>query len=269
MRLFLSSLALGTTISLVATRAAAAPPYVERRQTLAPQTYAFDGAFGVARYDYGPGVSGTGAGANVELGAGVKEHIELGFALGMRFGTDGKRGAADDYARLVDFRTFGRDGDRTFLPEVRFKSEVLDLPVVELSLELRAGLNVADVAPGRFGPGTTRPGLRLGAPVSVHLGNIARLDSGVFARLVFAEDTRTGILFPADVWFQATPKLFVGPHAGILLSNPGSTTSIQLGAGGGYQVADSVDLKAQFLFPAVNDSMSNFGLGVGVQLRVE
>lgn len=269
MRFFFSSL-VAAIVSLSAVgSASAAPPFVERRQTLTPRTYAFDGAFGLGKYDDGPGVSGMGAGANVELAAGVKEHIELGFALGMRYGTDGKRGAADDYAKLVDWRTFGRDGDRAFLPEVRFKSEVLDLPVVELSLELRAGLSVADVPPGSVAVGTTRPSIRLGAPVSAHIGTIARVDSGAFVRLVFANDTRSGILFPLELWFQPTNRIFVGPHGGILLSSPGGNASFQLGLGGGYQIAESVDLKGQLLAPAVNDGLSHWGVGLGVQLRVE
>jgi hypothetical protein len=253
----------------------AAPPFVERRQTLPGGNVSFDGAFGIGHYNTGPGSEGVGPGASLDIGFGLKQYFELGFGLGMRFGNDGQFAAADNYARLSDYRTFGVDGYPAFTPEVRFRSQIVDAPWFELSLDLRAGISVNDVPPRAGGDGKTRPAVRGGVPVSFHILKYVRIDSGAFVRLVFADDTRSGLLFPAEVWVQPIPKFWFGPHAGLLLSKPARdlyrepSESIQLGMIVGYSVASSVDLKANFMFPQIDDGTTAWGAGVGVQLRVE
>src|SRR4029079_7616334 len=128
-------------------------------------------------------------------------------------GNDGQFAAADNYARLSDYRTFGVDGYPAFTPEVRFRSQIVDAPWFELSLDLRAGISVNDVPPRAGGDGKTRPAVRGGVPVSFHILKYVRIDSGAFVRLVFADDTRSGLLFPAEVWVQPIPKFWFGPHA--------------------------------------------------------
>ncbi len=263
------SLAAASALSLSAGLASAAPPLVERRQTVPAKEVDVDAALGVARFDLGPGTTGTGAGGNFDIGIGLKQHLELGVSLGMRFGTDGKFSSADNYAKLADYRTFGADGNATFTPEVRLKSQVVDLSAFEFSLELRGGLSVGDSPPQALGEGTTRPSLRGGAPIALHVGSILRLDSGVFARVVFANQVRTGVLLPAELWIQPTSKFWVGPRTGLLISSPGGGTDVQAGLGVGYQVTSAIDLKAGFLLPAVDKTTENWGVGVGAQFRVE
>lgn len=240
----------------------AAPPYVDRRQTLAPLNFAFDLGLGVGHYDYGRGLAGTGPGGQFELGIGIIRHLELGFRQGARFGAEARAAGADTYARLYDWKTFD-NGVSTFTnPEARIRGQLVDLEVVELSLEGRLVLPFAR---------NTDVGTMFGVPLTFHLGRIARLDTGGYVQLVFNSATANAIVVPIDVWFQLTDHFWLGPQSGFVLANPGSNTRIPLGMGLGYQFASFGDFKAGFMFPAVDDQngSSNFGVGAGVQLRIE
>lgn len=248
------------------TPAFAAPDYVDRRQTLPPVTFAFDLGLGVGHYDrgsvFGAGRDGTGAGTNLELSIGIIRHLELGFRHGIRFGDEGRIAGADRYGRLYDWKTFAT-GDRPFTnPEARIRGQLVDLEVVELSLEGRLVLP--------FVP-TTRVGAMFGVPLSFHLGRIARIDTGGYVAVQFYDRTPNSLILPIDVWFQLTHRFWLGPQTGVVLDNPGSNTRVPLGMGLGYQFASWGDFKAGFLFPAIDrgEGTSNFGLGAGVQLRIE
>jgi hypothetical protein len=47
------------------------------------------------------------------------------------------------------------------------------------------------------------------------------------------------------------------------------TTSVSLGLGLGYEITHALDLKGMFLFPDINDESRDFGLGAGIEVRVE
>ena len=75
-----------------------------------------------------------------------------------------------------------------------------------------------------------------------------------------------------DVWIQASRKVWVGPMTGLVFwQYPGgaSESDLSLGVGFGYQITHYLDFKAQFLFPRINNEDRDFGLGAGVQLRIE
>lgn len=251
--------------SLFGSAADAAPSFVDRRQTLAPLHFAFDGALGIGHYDTGlptDAASGTGPGLNLELGVGIVHHLELGFREGIRFGTEGKTARAAGYARLYDWKSFDTGGQALTNPEALVRGQLIDLEVVELSLEGRLVLPFAT---------NTRVGTMFGVPLSFHLGRIVRLDTGGYVHIVFDSQTSNAIVLPLDLWFQVTDRFWLGPRAGFVLDNPGSDTHIPLGMGLGYQFASWGDFKAGFLFPAVDRPQggSNFGVGAGVQLRIE
>ena len=248
-------------ITLASASALAAPPYVDRRQTLPPVNFAFDMALGVGHYDYGR-PTGTGPGLNLELGVGIIRHLELGFRHGVRFGNEGRFAAADHYARLYDWKTFETGGSTFTNPEARIRGQLVDLDVVELSLEGRVVLP--------FATGTDF-GLMFGVPLSFHLGSIVRLDTGGYIQLVTRDGTPNAIILPFDAWFQITERFWMGPRVGFVLRNPGGATDIPVGFGLGYQFARFGDFKAGMLFPAVDDPRggSNWGVGAGVQLRIE
>ncbi|HEU4533728.1 MAG TPA: hypothetical protein VFS00_06405 [Polyangiaceae bacterium] len=253
----------------LAPAARAAPPWVERHLVLPRHDFAFDVGLGVGHHDYYDNDifndNVTGVGFNLEGAVGITEHLELGFRTGLRFADEGRGTAADLYGRLWDTDSYNLGNDTLANPEARLRYGFLRGDVVELGLEARFYLPITDGS--EFG---VAPGL----PVTFHFGDVARLDTGVLVPIIFTDDVTTIVSFPARLWFQATPRLWLGPISGVRIVNypgGGSDTQVPLGFGLGYQISSAVDLKTQFLFPDVDRSgpTDRFGAGLGLQFRVE
>ena len=246
----------------LAARADAAPEFVERRLTLPTHDWAFDLGLGIGHYDFGPNVRGAGAGLNVEGAVSVIHHLELGFRDGLRFGPDGVLGRGDQYGRLFDRETFGTRADTVSNPELRVRGQLVDLKVIELALEGRAYLPFE-----RF----TRFGMLFGVPLAFHLGAIVKLETGVYVPVIFDSPTESALSAPFNAWFQVSSKVWLGPMTGFRIDNPGARRArgdFSAGFGLGYQIASFLDFKTQFLVPAVGNP-DNFGVGAGVQIRIE
>jgi hypothetical protein len=245
------------------TPAEAAPPYVERRLTLPTHDWAFDLGLGIGHYDLGNNVTGAGAGLNFEGAVSVVHHLELGFRSGLRFGDDGLRARGPAYARLYDRESFGTGNDLFTNPEIRVRGELVDLEIIELALEARTNVPIAM---------NTRFGVLFGVPLAFHLGSVVKLDTGVYVPVVFNNPTNSAVSVPFNAWFQVSSKVWLGPMTAIRIDNPGTTqrsnTSLLAGFGLGYQITSFLDFKTQFLVPDVNNS-GNFGVGAGIQIRIE
>lgn len=249
--------------------AAAAPPFVERGITLPRHDWAFDFGLGIA-HDDGPTPTLTGAGLNLEGAVGITERLELGLRTGVRFGNEGRATQADTYGRLFDRQTFGVNGDVMANPEVRFRGAIYRGDVTEVALEGRAYLPIEQ---------NSRFGMMFGVPLMFHIGHSVRLDTGAFIPVAFYRDTFYALSFPLDVWIQATDKLWLGPMTGLRFYHFGpladgranDRTDLQLGFGLGYQIARPVDFKTMFYIPRINEDAGarNFGVGVGIQVRIE
>ena len=237
--------------------ARAAEPWVSRPITLPMGTFAFDGGLGVAHVGSGVG-SFTGGGANLEGAVGITSHLQLGVRTGLRFGTDGKILSADNYGRLFDAETFGVGNDAVANPEVSLTGAIVRAEIVEVALQGRVYLPFE---------ANTRPGLMFGVPVMLHLGGIARIDTGGYVPFVFTDPIQSGLVVPVDVWFQASRRFWIGPITGLRFRRHG--TDLRAGAGLGYQIASFLDFKAQFYFPAINQDSQAFGFGAGLQIRIE
>ncbi len=114
-------------------------------------------------------------------------------------------------------------------------------------------------------------GIMFGVPFLFHLGGIARIDTGVFVPVVFYTPLESTLSIPLDVWFQVTRAFWLGPILGVDVNLTHNYADVPFGLGLGYQVARIVDLKAQFLFPAINrtEGAETFGVGFGVEVRIE
>ncbi len=259
----LTAATLVTASLLLAPRAEAAPPFVERRLTLPTHDWAFDLGLGIGHYDFGNNLTGAGAGLNFEGAVSVVHHLELGFRSGLRFGNDGLFARGPAYGRLFDRESFGTGGDLFTNPEIRVRGELVDLDIIELALEARTNVPIAN---------NTRFGVLFGVPLAFHLGSIVKLDTGVYVPVVFDNPTNSAVSAPFNAWFQVSSKVWLGPMTGLRIDNPGtgrrSNTSLSAGFGLGYQIASFLDFKTQFLVPDVNDA-GNFGVGAGLQIRIE
>lgn len=243
--------------------ASAAPPFVDRHITLPRHDWAFDFGLGIAHNDRDNG-SPTGVGLNLEGAVGITENLELGLRTGLRMGNDGRATQADGYGRLFDRQTFGVNGDVMANPEVRFRGALYRGDVAEVALEGRAYLPIEQ---------DSRVGFLFGVPLMFHLGHSVRLDTGAFIPFVFYDPAYYAMSIPLDVWIQATDKLWLGPLTGLRFHHQGNfdRTDVQLGFGLGYQIARAVDFKTMFYVPRINETAGarNFGVGVGIQVRIE
>jgi hypothetical protein len=245
---------------LCAADASGAPPWVDRTLTLPGGDWAFDVGLGVAH----DARDDSGGGFNLEMGVGIIDRLELGVRTGLRFGDPAERSLQGDrYGRLFDRQTLVDSGSEVFAnPELRVRGALVREHVFELALEGRLVLP--------FEPGTNA-GLLFGVPLAFHLGDRVRLDMGAYVPVIFNRPVADAVSLPLDVWIQVTPRLWLGPMTGLYFQQPGdrAVTLWSLGFGLGYQFTRFLDLKTAFLFPDLNNDSRAFGVGVGIQIRIE
>jgi len=242
--------------------ASAAPPWVDRTITLPQSDWAFDFGLGIGHYD-APDPP-TGVGLNVEGAVGVTRRLELGLRTGFRFGDEGRATRADEYGRLFDRETFGTNHDDIANPEFRIRGGLVEGDVVALALEGRVVLPFED---------GSRFAAQFGVPIAFHFGHSVRLDTGAYVPVAFYDPTVFAVSIPLHVWIQATPRLWLGPMTGVrwVHRDPRDRTDMALGFGLGYSITHALDLKTMFFMPGINheEGARNFGLGVGIQVRIE
>ncbi len=246
----------------------AAPPWVERPQTLPRLVFAGNVGLGLGHVRVpAPNRDLFGPGLNLEAALGVTDKLELGLRTGVRFGDDGRLAGADAYGRTLWTETYGTGVDVVANPELRIRWTAYRGDVVEVGLDGRAYMPVEDRA--RFG-------MMFGVPLTFHAGHVLRIDTGVYVPVVFYDPAFNAIAVPAYFWFQVTDRLWLGPMFSLRSIDPGRVPSrdrrfdLLLGFGLGYQVASMVDLKTMFFFPRINDDdgLRYFGAGFGVEFRI-
>ena len=243
----------------VSASAFAAEPFVDRGVTLPARDWAFDFGLGVGHEDIGRG-GVTAPGINAEMAVSPIDRLELGLRTGLRFGDDARFVSADAYGRLFDRQTIDLGGSTIANPEFRVRGALLRHEVVELALE---GRLVVPFATGSFA------GAMFGVPLLFHIGHSVRLDTGAYIPIIFANQTQTLVSAPIDVWIQASRRLWLGPMSGFVLDTRSNVVAWSLGFGLGYQITGPIDFKTMLLFPDVNHDSNAFGLGAGVQIRIE
>ncbi len=239
----------------------AAPPFVDRNITLPRGDWAFDFGLGINHVsrpgdDFGPGF-------NLEGAVGVTRALELGLRTGLRFNWparwEGPYGA-DAYGRPFDNETYGTGNDPVANPEFHIRGALVEGDVVELGLE------------GRINLPFDRPFMVMPAmPLAFHFGHAVRLDTGVYVPILFYDQpTAVVIDFPFHLWIQATDQLWLGPLLGIrVYASDANHTEIPFGFGLGYSILRTLDLKTWLLFQDVARTPDPWGLGVGIQVRIE
>jgi hypothetical protein len=265
-------------LAVAASPARAAPPYVERGLTLPRGNWSFDIGLGVS-HDGAINNPLTGAGFNFEFGVAPIENLELGLRDGIRFGDDARAICngilcPDQAGRLYDRETIGYLNQAEIFanPEFYIRGRLAHTRVFELALE---GRLYAPFANNSFF------GMEFGVPMAFHFGDKVRLDMGVYTPVVFFDRTYYGFSFPINVWFQVTPKLWLGPEGGFRYDHQDAPAPAQrpfidhtygyLGFGMGYQLTRGIDMKWQILSPHITDNrgIDDFELGFGFQFRIE
>ncbi|HEY3819593.1 MAG TPA: hypothetical protein VGL81_20635 [Polyangiaceae bacterium] len=256
----LLALAAVTAAALAAPSASAAPPWVDRHLTMPAGTWAFDMGLGIGHV---PGPPDTAAGINLEAAVGLTDRLLLGVRTGLRFGDPGDRAIEpDDYGRLFDRQYVGGRDDVLANPELRILGALLHGPLLDLGLEGRLFVPIEG----------NQAALEFGVPIALHLGDSVRLDTGAYIPMVLDYNPPFGFIVPIDLWVQLSPRFWLGPMTGFNVVRYGddlTQTQVSMGFGVGYQILRNLDFKSMFLFPALNQDSRIFGLGAGVQIRLE
>jgi hypothetical protein len=253
--------------------AQAAPPWVDRPDTLPAGNWSFDFGLGIGHVPPPPaGESDTGVGVNFDMAVGITDRIELGLRTGLRVGDGWARGIhADEYGRLFDREYVdGADGWGAN-PELRILGALVRADLVELGLEGRVFVPVE----------SNDAAIEFGMPVAFHIGRRVRLDTGVWIPVFIPPpgyNASVGLSAPLDVWIQVSPRVWLGPMTGLVWGSvnsppnpviPSGPAAVTLGFGFGYEITRAVDFKAQFLDRDLFNDYRFFGLGAGVQIRIE
>lgn len=246
----------------ISSLSSAAPEWVERRIVLSgePVAGSVDVGMGFGHVAKAP-LGGDGVGFDTEAVLGLVSRVDLGLRLGLRVNQESAFAQADAYARF--FRPeptyeFAHRDDTFANPELRVRGKLVDVGVFELGIEGRMLLPAA--TDSRFVAG-------FGVPMAVHAGHLVKVDLGIYTT-VGAYDAAVFVLdVPANVWFQVTDKVFLGPMTGLraysnYFTNP--AFDFILGVGLGVHLTKWLDLKSQFVFPRINQGAQFFGAGIGV-----
>ncbi len=263
----------------LASRAAAAPQWVDRGLTMRQLGIAFDLGLGVATNEGAAPAATAGPGLNLDGAIGILDNLELGVRFGMRLGDGAENAQADQQGRLFDYETYGTGNDLFANPEVRLTGRLLDLSAFELGLEGRFTLPFER---------NTRFSFMPGVPMRVHLARIIRIDTGVYVPVVLHEPgivpagaavaTAVSVNIPVFLWFQATPQLFLGPLTEFRINDPNTAgslgvdhgTGVLFGAGAGYSISRFADIKGAFVFPRINGTPGpDIGFGVALGLHFD
>ncbi len=256
-------------LSTYAGRVTAAPPWVDRPMTLPRLGLALDAGLGVAHVLQPSDAGQTGAGLNLEAAFGITRNLEIGLRTGARFGGDGEVTRADAYGRLFDTETYGTGTDAFANPEFHVRGRLAHLHVVEVGLEGRAYVPFE---------ANTDFGAMFGVPVAFHFGGVVRLDTGVFVPVIFSQPAQASMSVPARIWFQPTPRFWLGPITAVRFHDVPppylrrEDASLLVGFGVGYSFGRFADFKADLIFPRVNDDRAptrDFGIGVGIGLNFD
>jgi hypothetical protein len=236
---------------------AGAAPFINRPLTLSRSDWSLDMGLGLHHIRTGnPNNDYTGFGVNLEAGVGLTSFLQLGLRTGLRIGNEGRASRADSLGRMFDTETYGTYHDTVADPEISLRWALVH-SAVELGLEGRVYLPTED---------NSDVGIMLAVPVLIHIGDVARLDTGLYVPIIFTDpDSTTLVSLPFHLWFQASHQLYLGPLLGFRFHSPG--TEVPLGFGLGYSASYDVDLKTWLMFDNVKQNAKNFGAGGGIQVR--
>jgi hypothetical protein len=261
-----TALAIGSLVAVLgsARPAAAAPRYVDRSLTLPRLVFQGDPGIGLAHVAVGR-QDFTGAGLNLEGAIGITDSVELGLRTGIRLGNEARVLGADAFGRTLFTETYGVAGDTLANPEFRVRWAAYSGSVVEVGLDGRVFLP--------FETGSS-VGVMFGVPLAFHIGDLLRIDLGLYIPVVTGDPTSVVISVPAYFWFQVSHSVWLGPMVGLRHIDPGgpfpSHDDFLVGFGLGYQVASAVDLKWMVFAPRVNgnEDARVYGGGMGVAFRI-
>lgn len=210
-------------------------PFAQRPLTLPRMTLAPEVSFDVAHVAFGGQRSATGVGMEIGAHFGILDDLEVGaVVLPLEFSPDFAYGNP----RL----------EATF----RFLKGT-----VEMGARLRTIFGLHS--------GNTGVILEPGLPILIHIGEAARIDTGVFVPMAFStspgdlpvsSSTTIGLNIPFQFIYDVIPELHIGANTGLGIydfAHAGDEIYIPLGFVAGYAIGNEkgplVDIDPYFKFP--------------------
>jgi hypothetical protein len=123
-------------------------------------------------------------------------------------------------------------------------------------------------------PSETDFGMGIGFPMLFPIGDLVRLDTGIEAELVFADDFRGNLDIPVALNFNLGERGFAGVRTGVFLSDF-ADLAVSAGLQMGVLLDDSADITASFSWPRLvwtgagdsfNGDVLNISLGLTVYI---
>ncbi len=98
-----------------------------------------------------------------------------------------------------------------------------------------------------------------GIPLVLHVGNSARVDLAALLHVRFDDESPVDIMFPIEIAFAATQRMFLGPESGIMIANF-DRVLVPLGFFVGYTLGSLGDLRGELRLVNVGDAFEAFQL---------
>jgi hypothetical protein len=252
-------------VALVLAAAPAQAALFHRPLNLPRGQWAVGVGFGVSRQSLPPPMDAPplddvyGFGFNLELRASPSDLVQIGVRGAIRTGKDGRTYRADRYGRTFDTETYATGTDPVANPEASVQFAVLNRPLLNLAVQVRFFLPIEKA---------TEIGGMAALPLHVRLGELVRVDTGVYLPVIMTEPVTSTVSVPVQVWLERGP-LALGVIAGWRHQNRPQRTEYPLGVAFNFAATDSWDLRAWFLMPNLRGRVARraMGAGLGVERR--
>lgn len=96
-----------------------------------------------------------------------------------------------------------------------------------------------------------------GIPLVLHVGNQVRVDLAALLHVRFNEDSPLDLMFPFELAFNLSPRVFLGPETGIVVANFDDVL-VPLGFFVGYTFGSLGDLRGEVRLPNISDAFDAF-----------
>lgn len=96
-----------------------------------------------------------------------------------------------------------------------------------------------------------------GIPLILHAGNSARVDLAALLHVRFDDESPVDLMFPIEIAFAATHRMFIGPESGIMVANF-DRVLVPLGFFVGYTLGQLGDLRGEMRLVNIGDAFEAF-----------
>lgn len=132
-------------------------------------------------------------------------------------------------------------------------------PVLYGTYRLSRGELEAGVFVGFDLPVNDELDITAGIPLILHAGSSARVDLAALLHVRFDDNSPVDLMFPIEIAFAASRRVFVGPESGIMIADF-DRVLVPLGFFVGYTLGQLGDLRGEMRLSNIGDAFDSFQL---------